>query len=205
MIAIVDYGIGNVRSLRNAFEYLGEDVTITADPEELDAADRIILPGVGAFGDAMAAINQRQLRPHLDRQALEFKKPVLGVCLGMQLFAKSSSEHGDHQGLAWIDADVRRLQVGHPLKVPHIGWNTIQFPADDWLFKGIRSGEANFYFVHGFHMVCHRPSDRIATTDYGDSVTAVIRSGNLIATQFHPEKSQDNGLRLLENWVNWTP
>lgn len=205
MIAIVDYGMGNVRSLQNAFEYLGSDVIITADPKELEAAERIVLPGVGAFGDAMTAIRERQLEPVLTRQALEVKKPMLGICLGMQLFAKRSVEHGEHQGLGWIDAEIRRLDVKRPLKVPHVGWNDLHFSADDWLFKGIRPGQANFYFVHSFHMVCHHPADLIATTDYGVSVTAVVRSGNLVAAQFHPEKSQDNGLKMLENWVAWNP
>lgn len=205
MIAIVDYGMGNVRSLRNAFEYLGEDVVITSDPTELDAADRIVLPGVGAFGDAMAAICERGLEHVLTRQALEVKKPVLGICLGMQLFSKTSIEHGEHRGLGWIDADIRRLDVAPPLKVPHVGWNDLHFPADDWLFLGIRPGEANFYFVHSFHMVCHNSVDRLATTDYGGAVTAVVRSGNLVAAQFHPEKSQDNGLKMLGNWVRWNP
>lgn len=205
MIAIVDYGMGNVRSLQNAFEYLGSDVIITADPKELEAAERIVLPGVGAFGDAMTAIRERQLEPVLTRQALEVKKPMLGICLGMQLFAKNSVEHGEHRGLGWIDAEIQRLDVQRPLKVPHVGWNDLHFPADDWLFKGIRPGQANFYFVHSFHMVCHQPGDRIATTDYGAPVTAVVRSGNLVAAQFHPEKSQDNGLKMLENWVAWNP
>lgn len=205
MIAIVDYGMGNVRSLRNAFEYLGEDVIVTSDPTELDAADRIVLPGVGAFGDAMAAIRERSLEQVLTYQALELKKPVLGICLGMQLFAKTSIEHGEHRGLGWIDADIHRLDVAAPLKVPHVGWNDLHFSADDWLFQGIRPGEANFYFVHSFHMVCHCASNRIATTDYGGNVTAVIRCGNLVAAQFHPEKSQDNGLKMLGNWVHWNP
>lgn len=205
MIAIVDYGMGNVRSLQNAFEYLGADVIITADPKELEEAERIVLPGVGAFGDAMTAIRERQLEPVLTRQALEVKKPMLGICLGMQLFAKRSVEHGEHQGLGWIDAEIRRLDVKRPLKVPHVGWNELHFSVDDWLFKGIRPGQANFYFVHSFHMVCRHPADLIATTDYGAPVTAVVRSGNLVAAQFHPEKSQDNGLRMLENWVAWKP
>ncbi|RJG23853.1 imidazole glycerol phosphate synthase subunit HisH [Massilia cavernae] len=205
MIAIVEYGMGNVRSLRNAFEYLGEDVIITSDPTELDDSDRIVLPGVGAFGDAMTAIEQRGLQPVLNRQALELKKPVLGICLGMQLFANSSVEHGEHRGLGWIDADVRRLEVERPLKVPHVGWNALQFPTDDWLFHGIKPGEANFYFVHSFHMVCHRRGDLVATTDYGSPVAAVVRSGNVTAAQFHPEKSQDNGLTMLKNWVQWKP
>ena len=201
MIAIVDYGMGNVRSLRNALEYLSEDVLVTADHAELEAADRIVLPGVGAFGDAMAAVRERKLEAVLTRQALELKKPMLGICLGMQLFAKCSIEHGKHRGLGWIDADIRRLDVPHPLKVPHVGWNELHFSADDWLFKGISPTEANFYFVHSFHMVCHNIGDLIATTDYGGPVTAVVRSGNLLAAQFHPEKSQDNGLKSLENWV----
>jgi glutamine amidotransferase len=205
MIAIVDYGMGNVRSLKNAFEYFGHDVVITADPEKLNTADRIVLPGVGAFGDAMASIRQRRLDAVLTHQALVIKKPMLGICLGMQLFAKRSIEHGDHVGLGWIDADIQRLQVSQPLKIPHVGWNELHFPDSDWLFQGIRSGEANFYFVHSFHMVCHNASDLLATTDYGGPVTAVIRAGNLLAMQFHPEKSQDNGLKLLENWVNWKP
>ena len=205
MIAIVDYGMGNVRSLRNAFEYLDEDVVVTSDAAELDAADRVVLPGVGAFGDAMVAIRERGLEPVLNRQALELKKPVLGICLGMQLFAKTSIEHGEHRGLGWIDADIRRLDVPAPLKVPHVGWNDLHFSAADWLFDGIRPDQANFYFVHSFHMVCHDAADRIATTDFGSDVTAVVRRGNLIAAQFHPEKSQDNGLKMLGNWVRWNP
>lgn len=204
-IAIVDYGMGNVRSLMNAFEYLGHDVTITDDHAELEAAERIVLPGVGAFGDAMAAIRERNLEAILTRQALKVKKPILGICLGMQLFAKSSAEHGEHCGLGWIDADIRRLDVQRPLKVPHVGWNDLHFPEGDWLFKGIRPHEANVYFVHSFHMVCHDSTNLLATTDYGCAVTAVVRRGNLIAAQFHPEKSQDNGLRMLENWVAWNP
>ena len=204
-IAIVDYGMGNVRSLSNAFEYLGCNVVVTADHSELDDAERVVLPGVGAFGDAMLAIRERELDHVLDRQALALKKPMLGICLGMQLFAKSSAEHGQHEGLGWIDADIRRMEVERPLKVPHVGWNALLFPEDDWLFKGLRPAEANFYFVHSFHMVCHDQSDLLATTDYGGAITAVVRSGNLVATQFHPEKSQDNGLKMLANWVAWKP
>ncbi len=205
MIAIVEYGMGNVRSLRNAFEYIGEDVIVTADPAALDDADRIVLPGVGAFGDAMRAIAERGLEQVLQRQARELKKPVLGVCLGMQLIALSSVEHGEHRGLGWIDAEIRRLEVPRPLKVPHVGWNTISFDMDDPLFHGIKTGEANFYFVHSFHMVCHQSEDVISRADYGGPVTAVVRCGNITATQFHPEKSQDNGLTLLRNWIGIAP
>lgn len=201
-IAIIDYGMGNVRSLMNAFEYIGEDAVVTADFDELEAADRLVLPGVGAFGDAMKAIEAKAgLRPVLDRLALEVKKPVLGVCLGMQLFARVSHEHGTHQGLGWLDAEILPLDVAPPAKVPHVGWNAVSFAADEWLFKGLPSGESDYYFVHSFHMVCHDPSDRVGTTDHGGTVTAAVRRGNLTATQFHPEKSQDNGLQLLQNWL----
>jgi len=203
MIAIVDYGMGNVRSLRNAFEYLGEDVVITDDPQAMDDADRIVLPGVGAFGDAMDAMRQRRVIPSLNRQVHELRKPLLGICLGMQLAARESVEHGHHEGLGWIDACIERLNPAAPLKVPHVGWNSLEFTEGDWLFDGIKRKEANFYFVHSFHMVCANPVDRIATTDYGGDVTAVVRQDNILLMQFHPEKSQDNGLRLLQNWVEW--
>ena len=201
MIAIVDYGMGNLRSLSNAFEYLGEEVTITHDVAELEAASRIVLPGVGAFGDAMQALRSQELVEPLGRLVRDGGKPLLGICLGMQLVARESFEHGHHQGLGWVDAHIERLAPAGGLKVPHVGWNSLQFPADDWLFEGVNPAEANFYFVHSFHMVCADPSDRLATTDYGGPVTAVVRRGNITVMQFHPEKSQDNGLRLLGNWV----
>lgn len=204
MIAIVDYGMGNVRSLANAFAYLGEEVVVTDQPQVMDDAERIVLPGVGAFGDAMRAMSEKGVIEPLNRQVMELGKPLLGICLGMQLVARQSVEHGNHQGLGWIDARVERLAPAPPLKVPHVGWNSLDFPEDDWLFQGVRRQEANFYFVHSFHMVCARPEDRLATTDYGGDVTAVVRRGNILAMQFHPEKSQDNGLRLLQNWVNWS-
>lgn len=200
-IAIIDYGMGNVRSLMNAFEYIGEDATVTADFDELEAADRLVLPGVGAFGDAMKSIDAKGLRPVLNRLALDMKKPVLGVCLGMQLFARVSHEHGTHEGLGWLDAEILPLQVAPPAKVPHVGWNAVSFAADEWLFKGLPSGESDYYFVHSYHMVCHDPADLVGTTDHGGPVTAAVRRGNLVATQFHPEKSQDNGLQLLQNWL----
>jgi len=200
-IAIIDYGMGNVRSLMNAFEYIGEDAVVTADFDELEEADRLVLPGVGAFGDAMAAIDAKQLRPVLNRLALEVKKPVLGVCLGMQLVAKRSLEHGVHEGLGWLDAEIRPMEIAPPAKVPHVGWNAVSFAPDEWLFKGLPSGESDYYFVHSFHMVCADPADVAGTCDHGGPFTAAVRRGNLVAAQFHPEKSQDNGLQLLQNWL----
>jgi len=200
-IAIIDYGMGNVRSLMNALEYVGEDAVITDDVGLMAEADRLVLPGVGAFGDAMAAIRARGLREPLTRFALEARKPILGVCLGMQLFARSSSEHGLHEGLGWLDAEIEPLEVAPPAKVPHVGWNELDFAPDDWLFKGVPRGQTDYYFVHSFQMVCADEGDRIATCDHGGTVTAAVRRGNLVATQFHPEKSQDNGIQLLQNWM----
>jgi len=201
MIAIIDYGMGNVRSLMNAFDYIGEDAVVTRDVDELAEADRLVLPGVGAFGDAMAAIRATDLQEPLTRLALEDRKPILGVCLGMQLFARSSREHGEHQGLGWIDAEVVPLDVEPPAKVPHVGWNQLAYDPEDWLFKGVPASQTDVYFVHSFHMVCRDPADVIATTDHGGQITAVVRRDNLVAAQFHPEKSQDNGLQLLQNWM----
>lgn len=200
-IAIIDYGMGNVRSLMNAFEYIGEHAIMSADPAELEAADRLVLPGVGAFGDAMKAMHASGLVPVLNRLALDVKMPLLGVCLGMQLFAKTSLEHGVHEGLGWLDAAIVPLEVEAPAKVPHVGWNAVHFNNCDWLFAGLPNGESDYYFVHSFHMLCADARDRIATTDHGGTVTAAVRRGNLVATQFHPEKSQDNGLQLLQNWM----
>ena len=203
MILILDYGMGNIRSLSNAFEFLGENVVVSNDIELMESADRLVLPGVGAFSDAMSAIRERNLIAPLNHQVNILKKPLLGVCLGMQLVAKDSQEHGSHQGLGWLDAHVERLCPKRPFKVPHVGWNLINFDQSDWLFDGIRLSEANFYFVHSYHMVCSKPEERIATTDYGGLITAAVRKENIVVTQFHPEKSQDNGLQLLNNWINW--
>lgn len=202
MIAIVDYGFGNVRSLSNALDFLGAEATITRTPDDLDAAERIILPGVGAFGDAMQAIRDLGLDTVLNRNALERRKPIFGICLGMQLFAKTSTEHGGHEGLGWIDARVDRIQPNDPrVKVPQVGWNRLHVLCADWLFDGLPAKENDVYFVHSYHMLCSDPGDLAATTDHGGTVTAAISRDNLTATQFHPEKSQDNGLRILGNWL----
>jgi glutamine amidotransferase len=203
VIAIVDYGVGNLRSLSNALEFLGQEVIVTRESGELEQASRIVLPGVGAFGDAMQALRDCGVLAPLEEQVRHKRKPTLGICLGMQLMARTSDEHGTHEGLGWIDAHVKKLDVA-PLKVPHVGWNELHFNPADPLLKGLRNQEANVYFVHSHHMVCTRPEDCIATTLYGMPVTAVVRHANVTAMQFHPEKSQDNGLRLLQNWIDFT-
>ena len=202
MIVIVDYGMGNVRSLSNAFIWLGHDTKISRDPADFAAAARIVLPGVGAFGDAMAMLRSLDLERPLNDQVRGQRKPVLGICLGMQLMAKTSQEHGLHTGLGWFDADVKPMVSTPEAKVPHVGWNRLHVRREEWLFKGLPPGGNDVYFVHSFMMVCNEPDDVIATSDHAQTVTAAVAHGNVVATQFHPEKSQDNGLQILQNWMS---
>lgn len=201
MIAIVDYGMGNVRSLFNALDFCFADAVITRSLDDFEQADRIILPGVGAFGDAMKAIRELDLERALTKQALEVKKPMFGICLGMQLFARSSQEHGATTGLGWIDADVVAMKASGDIKVPQVGWNQLKVKSADWLFEGLPQQQNDVYFVHSLHMKCNDETDLAATTDHGGEITAAIAHDNLVATQFHPEKSQDNGLQILRNWL----
>ena len=205
MIAIIDYGMGNVRSVHNALTYLGEEAVITADAKEIDEAERLILPGVGAFGDAMTNLEARGLPPVLRQQVFEKRKPFLGICLGLQLLAKCSPEHGNHRGLGWFDADVVRFDLGNGFKVPHMGWNKIDPAVTHPMFANLKEREFDFYFVHSLHIVCRDAQNVAATCTYGESFTAAIFKDNVFATQFHPEKSQDNGLQLLKNFATWKP
>jgi glutamine amidotransferase len=198
--------MGNVRSVHNALDMLGIDAVVTADPGVIAGAERLILPGVGAFGDAMANLRSRGLVEVLSREVLEHKKPFLGVCLGMQLLARSSSEHGTHEGLAWFDADVVRFDLPHNgLKVPHMGWNDVSARKAHPLMRGLREDQFVFYFVHSFHVVCRDAKDVVADCEYGYPFAAAIARENIFATQFHPEKSQDNGLQILRNFAEWAP
>jgi glutamine amidotransferase len=203
MIVIIDYGMGNVRSLRNAVEYIGHTVLITNDSRKIADAQKIILPGVGAFGDAMGAIRRQGLDEILHQEVIEKGKPMLGICLGLQLLAKSSKEHGYHEGLSWLDARVIGFDSAMGLKIPHIGWNDIDYSDPVPLFTGLKKGERSFYFVHSYYIVCNDPSDVLATCEYGINFTAAIKHDNFLATQFHPEKSQDNGIHVLKNFLSW--
>jgi glutamine amidotransferase len=206
MIGIVDYGMGNVRSVVNALAWIGEDAEVTSDPARLDAADRLILPGVGAFGDAMDHLREGDLIPVLERQVKEKGKPLLAICLGLQLLAKSSTEHGRHEGLGWLDADVVRFDTnGRGLKIPHMGWNEAPPAREHALFAGLRRDQFVFYFVHSFHIVCRDERDVAASCTYGKPFAAAVARGNVFATQFHPEKSQDSGLQILTNFASWKP
>ena len=197
MIAIVDYGVGNLFSLTCSLKALGLEAEVTRDAEKLRAADRIILPGVGAFGDAKAKLDETGLVPLLKEEAE--KKPFLGICLGMQLLFEKGFEYGEHEGLGFVGGEVVDLRedlTDKTLKVPHMGWNSLQIRRDDPIFKYIKDGEY-VYYVHSFYgRKCAEST--LATSRYGNvDVTGVVKSGRVYGTQFHPEKSGDTGLRLL--------
>ena len=201
MIAIVDYGMGNLRSLSNALVNAGAEVVITSSPADLRRADRIVLPGVGAFGDAARALRESGLAEPLSAEVLRERKPLLGICLGMQLLARTSTEHGFHEGLGWIDAEVVRLPSVTGIKVPHVGWNSVTpRTSQEGLFKGIPH-DTDFYFVHSFTFVPELEEHVLARTEYGIPVVAAVRRGNVWGTQFHPEKSSRAGLRLFRNFI----
>ena len=197
MIAIVDYGVGNLFSLSSSLKALGLETEITRDADKLRAADRIILPGVGAFGDARAKLDATGLVPVIQAEAA--RKPLLGICLGMQLLFDRGFEYGEHPGLGLVPGQVVDLHGAledKTLKVPHMGWNSLQIVKDDPLFRYVRDGEY-VYYVHSFYAADCLPST-LATSWYGNvDVTGVVRNGNVWGTQFHPEKSGDTGLRLL--------
>lgn len=199
MIAIIDYGVGNLFSLQSSLAYLGEAAEVTADVDKIRAADRIILPGVGAFADAADKLRQTGMADIVVEQA-EAGKPLMGICLGMQLLFDRSFEYGEHAGLGLVPGQVVDLHDeldDKTLKVPHMGWNSLQIVPDDPLFKYFEDGEY-VYYVHSFYAKDCLPST-LGTSQYGNvAVTGVVRNGNVYGTQFHPEKSGDAGLRLLK-------
>jgi glutamine amidotransferase len=199
-VGIVDYGLGNLRSVAGAVERLGWSPVVTSDADELARCDKLLIPGVGAFGDGMRNLSERGLVEPLTAMATEERKPVLGLCLGAQLLASESEEFGRHRGLGWIEGSVRRIEPGGGLRVPHVGWNELRQVDESVLFDGIADG-ALFYYVHSFVIA---PADRSVVkgeTDYGGAMTAVIERDNVYGTQFHPEKSQLDGLSLLGNFL----
>jgi imidazole glycerol-phosphate synthase subunit HisH len=197
MIAVVDYGRGNLGSVEKAFERLGLAATITEDPRVVHDAEAVVLPGDGAFHDAMETLSRLGLIEPI-QTCLEEGRPFLGICLGYQLLFTESEEFGHGKGLDVVPGAVRRFPP--TLKVPHMGWNRVQHAGDSPLFDGIPSG-AYFYFVHSYYPETTDPSLQVATCDYGVRFPAAVSRGNLFATQFHPEKSQRWGLRLLENFA----
>jgi glutamine amidotransferase len=207
VIAVVDYGMGNLRSVERAFHSLRAPATVTRDPADLRDAERIVLPGVGAFGVAMERLSEYGLVDTLREQVLERRVPFLGICLGLQLICRDSEEHGHHAGLGWVPASVRRIEPGDAsLRVPHTGWNDVTARPGSVLMPE-DSSEGVFYFVHSFHAVPDEGAEDIvsATVRYGAELTACIEHENIMATQFHPEKSQEHGLALLRRFIAWQP
>ena len=200
MIAIIDYGLSNLKSVAAAVEKVGFEAVVTSDLKELGSAEKLILPGVGAFGDGIRNLRERGLDDILETLVLKEKKPILGICLGAQLLCCESFEFGHHQGLGWIDASVVRLEPGGDLRVPHVGWNAVKQIRECPLFEDVPD-ETLFYFVHSYHMQCRNAENSVGECRYGIPFTAVIQQGNVYATQFHPEKSQMFGLKLLKNFL----
>jgi glutamine amidotransferase len=198
-VAVVDYGLCNLDSVRRAFEECGATVTVTDDPRDLAHADRIVLPGVGAFGDAMRALRESGFEDALSEEVHANSIPFLGICLGMHLVASVGFEGGDTKGLGWIDGEVRRfVPATAEERIPHVGWNEVDAAPGSTLFAGIPAG-ADFYFVHSYHFVCDDDSDIAATTPYCGTFTSALERENVFAVQFHPEKSQRHGFQLLRN------
>jgi len=209
---IIDYGSGNLRSAAKAFERAAREsgsamaVKVSADPRDVAASSHIVLPGVGAFADCMSGLSRLPgMVEALTRAVREEKRPFLGICVGMQLLATRGHEHGTHAGLCWLDGEVHRIAVGgQGLKVPHMGWNELTPCRAHPLLAGIDKG-AHAYFVHSYHLVLRDPKDVLATTEYGGEMLAVAGRDNIAGTQFHPEKSQEAGLRLIANFLRWRP
>jgi glutamine amidotransferase len=211
-VAIVDYGSGNLRSAAKAFERAAREagadsrVLVTSSPAAVAAADRIVLPGVGAFADCRAGLYAVPgMVDTLQREVIERGKPFLGICVGMQLMATRGVEYGIHAGLDWIAGDVVRIEPGKDhLKIPHMGWNELTDLKPHALLEGI-APRAHAYFVHSYQLAASKPETVLALTDYGGPITAIVGRDNLAGTQFHPEKSQATGLRLIANFLRWKP
>ena len=199
MVAIIDYDAGNIRSVENAVRFLGHEGKVTADAGEILAADHIILPGVGAFGDAMQRLQDRGLIPAI-RAAVEAEKPFLGICLGLQLLFEESEESPGVAGLGLLPGKIRRIPDGDGRKVPQIGWNDLTYPKESIFFKGVPEG-SYVYFVHSYYLEAGDPADVAARTQYGVQIDAAVEHGMLFACQFHPEKSERIGMQILTNFL----
>ena len=211
-VAIIDYGSGNLRSAAKAFERSAAEagiaaaISVTASAAEVAAADRIVLPGVGAFADCRRGLDAVPgMVEALEKSVRGAGRPFLGICVGQQLMAERGLEFGVHSGLGWIAGDVAALAPADPaLKIPHMGWNTLRLVGQHPVLAGIKDGD-HAYFVHSFALYPRDPGVRLAVADYGGAVTAMIGRDNMVGTQFHPEKSQATGLRLIANFLKWRP
>jgi imidazole glycerol-phosphate synthase subunit HisH len=214
-VAIIDYGSGNLHSARKAFERaareagLRREVKVTARPEDVLAAEHVVLPGVGAFADCRRGLDSVSgMVGAMDEAVRQRGRPFLGICVGAQLIATRGLEHEVVDGLNWIAGDVAAIKPSDPsLKIPHMGWNTLDMGRTHPLLEGVSTGPSGLhaYFVHSYQLYADDPGDVVATADYGGAVTAIVARGNIAGTQFHPEKSQRLGLRLIANFLKWRP
>ncbi len=204
MVAIIDYDAGNIKSVEKAFQYLGAQTVVTADPAEILRGDRVVLPGVGAFGDAMDRIREYRLEEVI-KEVVKKDVPFLGICLGQQLLFESSMESEGAKGLGILRGEIKAMpdtdEKGNAYKIPQIGWNSLKITEGARLFKGI-TGEPYVYFVHSYYLSATDRNIVAATTDYSVTVDASVESGNVFACQFHPEKSADVGMQILENFMH---
>lgn len=204
MVVIVDYGMGNTYSLQSAFKYLGVETVLSSDPRQIVEAERVVLPGVGSFRRAMAKLKEGDLEGTIHRAVLEKKIPLLGICLGMQLLGRSSTEDGFSEGLRLIDCPVERFssKCDESIRIPHVGFDTVEVRRNSFLFKGL-SWKVDFYFTHSYRMAGEEGAYISSTCLYGEVFIASFQKENIFGTQFHPEKSQSNGLVVLKNFVEW--
>lgn len=202
-IVIIDYGMGNLRSVQKKFERIGVNAEITGDLIKIRNAARLVLPGVGHFANGVKKLKESGIWDVLNQRVIEAKIPIIGICLGMQMMAKNSEE-GDVEGFGWFDADVVRFKVSDKIKfkIPQMGWNNVVVKKDSPFFRGINP-EEQFYFVHSYHWICNNPDDELTTTEYGYVFTSSVLKGNILGVQFHPEKSHDQGEMLLKNFINF--
>ncbi len=201
MITIINYGLGNIRAFVNVYERLNIKIRIAYKPEDLKGSSKLILPGVGAFDQAMIQLNQSGMRDELEKQVLLEKIPVIGICVGMQMLSRSSDE-GKMPGLGWIDSNVKLFNasaIESKTRLPHMGWNTLSPVRENPLLTGFIN-ESRFYFLHSYYFVCNNAEDTLATTEYGVKFSCAVNNGNIYGVQFHPEKSHANGIQLLYNY-----
>ena len=203
MITILDYGLGNIRAFTNVYKRLNIETKIARSSQDLSDASKIILPGVGSFDHAMALLNNSGMREELDEQVLNNKIPVMGICLGMQIMAKSSDE-GKMSGLGWLNGDVKLFDaetIPHVTRLPHMGWNSIKPNVNSKILENL-SSDSRFYFLHSYYFRCERDENILTTTEYGISFASAVYSDNIYGIQYHPEKSHSSGIQLLKNFAN---
>lgn len=205
MIAIIDYGVGNLNSIRNMLKKIGVESLITSQPAEVEAAEKFILPGIGSFEYGMKKLRDASFFPTLQQKVTENKTPVLGVCLGAQLLFNGSEEGQPVPGLGWIDGQVVRFDQSRmeaQYKVPHMGWNEVQLEKESNLFKDVQP-DHRYYFVHAYHMVCNQQADILAESNYSYNFVAAVEKQHILGVQFHPEKSHKFGMKLYENFIKY--